>query len=301
MSEKKQVNPDNFLVTVDDLGDILHPLFKKPFGRLLGEGLLSLLKVKDLNRIHDRYCHLRGTEVTKAILADTRINVTYTLHGGENLELMKDAGGFFTISNHPYGGLDGIILIDIIGNIRDDFKVLVNGFLNRITALKDYWIPVQPRVNKKNYVHDPSKNITGVRMVAHQIQEHHPVGMFPAGGVPHIDEVLGCPVEQLWQMNNVKIMKSAGVPIFPIMFEGNNSRGYYWFAKKYGYFPASILLPREITNKRGTNIDVYVGAPISVEEISATNDLRSARELVMRRSLGLLPSYTDIIDIIKFR
>lgn len=301
MSDKRQANPANFLVTVDDLGDILHPFFRSRIGRFLGKGLLSILKIKDLNRIHDAHCHLKGTEVTKAILADPRIDVTYTLHGSEHLELMKKMGAFFTISNHPYGGLDGIILIDIMGAVREDFKVLVNGFLNRITALNDYWIPVQPRINRKNYVHDPSKNISGVRMVTQQILEGHPVGMFPAGGVPHFNDEMKRPIEQLWQMNNVKIIKSAGIPIFPIMFEGNNSAGYFKFGKRYGYYPASILLPREITNKKGSNIDVYVGAPIMPEEMNEFHDLKSARELIMRRSFGLLPSYENVLDLIKYR
>lgn len=301
MSDKRQINPANFLVTVDDLGDILHPLFKTPIGRFLGKGLLSLLKVGDLNRIHDAHCHLKGTEVTKAFLADPRIDVTYTLHGGEHLELMKDIGGFFTISNHPYGGLDGIILIDIMGDVREDFKVLVNGFLNRITALNDYWIPVQPRIDRKNYVHDPTKNISGVRMVAQQILEGHPVGMFPAGGIPHFNDEVRRPVEKPWQMNNIKIIRLAGVPIFPIMFEGNNSAGYFRFGKRYGYHTASLLLPREITNKKGTNIDVYVGAPIMPKEVGQCGDLKSARELLMRRSLGLLPSYRDVLNTIKYK
>lgn len=302
MSNKKKENIPNYLLTVDDLGEVLHPFFKNPMGRIMGRGLLSLLKVKDLNKIHDAYCHLKGTEVTKALLADPRINVTYTLNGAEHLDMMKDMGAFFTISNHPFGGIDGIILIDIMGKVRQDFKVLVNGFLNRITALSDYWIPVQPRVSKKNYVHDPTKNITGLRMVAQQIMDGHPVGMFPAGGVPHFNDQLGRPVEQLWQMNNVKIMKSGGVPLFPIMFAGDNSDRYYRFGRRHGYFAASILLPRETTNKRGRNVDVYVGAPIMPEEIDRCSDLKEVRELVMRRSLGLLPAYSEkVIDTIQFR
>lgn len=301
MTSERRIDQSNFLVTVDDLGDILHPFFNKSIGKLVGKALLKALKVDELNKIHAEYCYLHGNAVTKALLSDSRINVTYTIHGKENLELMKEMGAFFTISNHPYGGIDGIILIDILGSVREDFKVLVNGFLNRITALKDYWIPVQPRVNRKDYVHDPTKNIFGIRRVAQQVEEGHPVGMFPAGGIPHFDPILRRPIEQPWQMNNVKIMRSAKIPVFPIMFEGNNSDRYFRFGRKHGYSSASILLPSEILNKKGRSIDVFIGEPIMSNDVAKATDLKALREMLMRRSLGLLPSYQEILDRVKYK
>lgn len=291
---------DGHLLTTEDLAELIHPFFDRKSGRAIGKALLRLLKIDRINQIHADYYHLGGAEFTSAILADKRVDVKYNVYGAEYLEELKKLDAFFTISNHAYGGLDGLILIDLVSRIRPDFKVLVNGFLTRITGLADSWIPVQPKIRKETYVHNPTKNIFGLRMVAEQIKNGHPVGMFPAGGTPQWSREHNRPLEEPWQLSNMRIIKSSPVPIIPIAFEGNNSRRYYRLGERFDYQIATVTLPSELLNKKRQTIDVFIGEPIQPDEIKALGNLKSIRKFVKRRTLGLIPSYQEIIDQIVY-
>lgn len=290
----KRHSDENYMIRTSDMA-ATYPFFDTYIGKGVARFLLSITGVNKLNKIHAKYCHLDKFEMTSAILSDPMVNVKYQLHGEEHLQKMKEMGAFYTISNHPFGGLDGVILIDIITRVRPDFCVLVNEILTKVTGLSDVWIPVSPPVNKKDYVHDPSKNIYGVRRVAECITSGRPVGMFPAGGVPIFNHELKRPVEQEWQMNNVRIMRRSTIPIFPIAFAGDNSRIYYRIGEKIGYHNAALGLPAEILKKKGTTIDVYIGDPIMPSEIKDFNDLKSLRSFLRKRTLGMLPSYKDLV------
>lgn len=275
------------VLSLDDLGDILGPFFTTRAGRALGKLLFKLIKIDEINTITSRHWSLRGADFARAILADPDVDVSYRIHGEENLELMKGDHAFITASNHPFGGIDGLILVSIVGSIRPDFKVLVNNFLSNIEPLADTWIPIQPRRNKKNYHHEPEKNISGLRMAAKQLTQGHPMGIFPAGGIAHYDWSHCQPVEQPWQMNSVRIMKQALCPIFPVMFGGQNSRFFYALGR-ISYDLNTLRIPAEILNKIGQTINVYIGEPILPEELQALPTLRVTRSYLMERSLSLI-------------
>ena len=72
----------------------------------------------------------------------------YEVLNPEVLKALPD-GPFITISNHPYGHLDGVMLVDLFGHIRPDFKVMVNKFLGRIKTLDENFICVTPTGNER--------------------------------------------------------------------------------------------------------------------------------------------------------
>ncbi|MDO5035864.1 MAG: hypothetical protein Q4D93_02775 [Porphyromonas sp.] len=274
------------IISLEDLGELIHPFFNSRAGRRVGKWLLKSIKVDKLNALHSDYAHLEGADFTTAVLQDPRIGVQYRVHGMEHLLALKDKT-FITISNHPFGGLDGLILVDIVKKLRPDFKVLVNGFLDRVTALSDSWIPVHPRKNKAGYVHDPSKNVNGIRLLAERVLEEHPVGMFPAGGVAHYDYVHNRVKEQPWQMNNMRILRAARVPILPIMFSGQNSKRFYRLLR-ISYNLNLLRLPAEILNKKGQTFDVYIGAPIMPDEVAMHKTNKELRNYLMEHCFALL-------------
>ena len=78
------------ILSVEDLRDEVHPFFGSKIGRLTGVGLMKALRVSELNEVHSDYTHLSGTELTTAVLQDPRVNVSYTIHGGEHLKALKE-------------------------------------------------------------------------------------------------------------------------------------------------------------------------------------------------------------------
>ena len=163
------------LITMDDI-EKLSPVFKGERGKKRAEMALRITGIDQLAERYGRHEDLSGPDFVDAFLKD--LNVNYEVGGLENLaSLVK--GPFITISNHPYGGLDGLILIDFIGHFREDYKVMANQFLNLVKTIKDNFITVIP--NTKATAKATKESIEGVRKALMQVRGGHPLGLFPAG------------------------------------------------------------------------------------------------------------------------
>ena len=158
------------VMDIDDLREMA-PFFKGRFGTWVGKLLLRWLRIDWVNTAHGRSAHLRGAAFTSALLRDPLIDLRYEIHNEERLERLPE-GAFVTVSNHPIGSLDGIILIDILAARRPDFKVMVNGVLTKIWAMEDNFISVVPDSRKRGA--NPA-NINGVRLSLQRLREGHPI------------------------------------------------------------------------------------------------------------------------------
>lgn len=166
------------VVDIHDLQEAA-PFFKSRFGTFVGKVLIKWLSIDKVNKAHAHNCHLRGAEFTTALLNDPLIDIKYNLRNAEVLDHLPE-GAFATVSNHPIGSIDGIMLIDIFASRRPDFKVMVNGVLTKIGAMGDNFVSVKPDSNNQGA---NLKNINGVRISLQQLKEGHPRGFFPAGGI----------------------------------------------------------------------------------------------------------------------
>ena len=135
------------VVDIHDLQEAA-PFFKSSFGTFVGKVLIKWLSIDKVNKAHAHNCHLRGAEFTTALLNDPLINIKYNLRNAEVLDHLPE-GAFATVSNHPIGSIDGIMLIDIFASRRPDFKVMVNGVLTKIGAMGDNFVSVKPDSNNQ--------------------------------------------------------------------------------------------------------------------------------------------------------
>ena len=102
---------------------------------------MKRLSIDRVNYLYDRNSSIKGPVFAGAVLSD--IGVKYEILNREVLNHLPD-GPFITISNHPYGHIDGGMRVDIFGHLRPDFKVMVNKFLGRIETMGDNFISVTP-------------------------------------------------------------------------------------------------------------------------------------------------------------
>lgn len=257
------MSPERSEVLTEEDVQRMFPVLGKDKGFL--HRILKALKISDINEVHARHINQRGADFARAALRDPAINVSYRLHGAELLEQMKTQGAFATVSNHPFGSLDGIMLIDLIGSVRPDYGVMVNGFLSMIGCLRDSFIPVVP----PRGISGDSKeqgSMSGVKEVLRRLSVGQPVGFFPAGGISVYQSVKNRIMDSPWQTSVAKILLRSQVPVYPIYFSGRNS----WWFHTLGWLSWAIRTPRipaELFNKRGHNFDVYIGQAITVEEL----------------------------------
>lgn len=245
------------LITMKDIESI-SPIFKGERGHALANGLLRLTGVDRLAEHYARHEELTGPDFVDAFLKD--LDVNYEVSGLEHLAALAQ-GPFVTVSNHPYGGLDGLILIDLIGHSREDFKVMANQFLSLVKTIKDNFITVVP--NTKEAARATKESIAGVRKAISQLHEGHPIGLFPAGAV---SDLKGFSIrDRKWQESAIRLIQKMNVPVLPVRFFDRNSN-FFFFLGLINWKIRTLRLPKEILNKSGKSIRVGIGPVISVEE-----------------------------------
>lgn len=268
------------VIDIYDLQDMA-PFFKGPIGTLLGKLVIKGLKVSKVNLVHRNSCHLRGAEFTTALLNDPEIDIRYEVHHKEILNHLPE-GAFATVSNHPIGSIDGIILIDIFASRRPDFKVMVNGILTNIGAMEDNFISVIPDSRKQGS--NPA-NINGVRLSLQRLKEGHPMGFFPAGAISFYRKEHKDVRDLPWTHNVIRLIRKANVPVVPVYFDFRNTRFFYWLGK-ISWQLRTLRIPAEAFNKKGKKVDIYIGDPISPEEIAAFPDDKDLAEFLYNRTYG---------------
>ncbi len=273
------------VVDIQDLREMF-PVFKGRIGSWIGKLLLKWLRVDRVNEVHARNCHLRGAEFTTALLRDPLIDIRYEVHHKEILNHLPE-GAFVTVSNHPIGSLDGIILIDIFASYRPDFKVMVNGMLTKIGAMEDNFISVVPDSHKRGA--NPA-NINGVRLSLQRLKEGHPMGFFPAGAISFYNKEQKGIRDLSWAHSVIRLIRKAKVPIYPVYFDFQNSRFFYWLGN-ISWQIRTLRIPAEIFNKRGQKVDVYIGDPISPETVSTIPEDKALAEFLYGKTYSLKHSY----------
>ncbi len=226
-------------------------------GTFLGWTLMKILRISELNKIYDRNKHLQGTDFLNAILDEFQIKFEIP---EEDLKRIPKEGAYITISNHPLGGIDGILLLKLMLEREPDFRIIANFLLHRIEPLKPYIMPVNPFENHKN----EKSSVVGIKETLRHLSDNKPLGIFPAGEVSTYkdDELI---VDKPWEEGAIKIIKKAQVPVIPIYFHAKNSRLFYLLSKLNDTL-RTAKLPSELLTQKKRVIKVRIGRPISVSE-----------------------------------
>ncbi len=241
-----------------------------PFLRLLGGEALAMriFKILRLDEINHEYSVNYGlppSEFVQKILE--RIGGHYSFPE-EDLENIPREGSFITISNHAYGGLDGLILLNTIPSVRPDYKVLVNFLLTKIIPIREYFLGVNPFETYK----DVKSSIGGLKDAFTHLQEGHPLGIFPAGEVSTFRFKNRKITDKEWQHSILRFIKKANVPVVPIYFDGHNSPVFHLLGAIHPML-RTARLPAEMLNKQGKHIPFRINPPIPVKEQEIFKDI----------------------------
>ena len=270
------------LIPIEELEKAI-PLFRGKAGNAFARSLLRLINVDDIEKLNDRLSMHEGAEFARAV--NEAVGISYTVDGiprEEALEHFRDKlpeGPFITISNHPIGSLDGLMLIDFIGHLRDDYKFMVNEILARFESLRPSLISVTP--NGNILAPPTARSIAGVREAKLHLEAGGCLGLFPAGAVS--DLKLGrCPEneprvrDREWQTSIIKFIRNAGISVLPIRLLDGNSAFYYNLGL-IDWRVRLLRLPTEMLNKAGKTLRLVTGPIITPTQISALHDLETLR------------------------
>ena len=277
------------LVTAKEVAKAINAEKYGVFGTFSGWLLMKVLKISTLNKIYDRNKHLSDLEFLNAILDEFQIN--FEIPEEDYKRLPKD-GAYITISNHPLGGIDGILLLKLMLEREPNFKIIANFLLHRIDPMKPYIMPVNPFEARK----DAKSSVVGIKETLRHLSDGKPLGMFPAGEVStYKDGKLM--VDKAWEEGAIKVIRKAQVPVVPIYFHAKNSRLFY-FLSKLNPTLRTAKLPSELLTQKDRIIKVRIGKPISVAEQNEHESIEDYSEFLRKKTYMLANSFEKDIPFL---
>jgi len=240
--------------------------------------LMELMKINQVNDLFAAAQPKQGIEFIDAILKDCGVEIEFDENELKNI---PPNGSFIAIANHPYGGIEGLVLLKILLMARPDAKLMANFLLKKIPNLSNYFIAVNPFENIEH-----SSSISGLKNTLQLLADGAPIGIFPAGEVSTFKVNKQQVTDRLWHPVVGKIIAKAKVPVVPIYFHGNNGLLFNLLSLIHPTL-RTARLPSELFNKQGHTIRLRIGKPINFEDIPDNNNGAKLLNFLRARTYAL--------------
>jgi putative hemolysin len=246
--------------------------------------LMKVLKISKINSFYNKNKHLKEIDFLNAVLDEFEIK--FEIPEEDFKRLPKD-GAYITVSNHPLGGIDGVLLLKLMLEKEPNFKIIANFLLHRIEPMKQYIMPVNPFENHK----DAKSSVIGIKETLRHLSDGKPLGMFPAGEVStYKDGKLM--VDKEWEEGAIKVIRKAQVPVVPIYFHARNSRFFYFLSKINGTL-RTAKLPSEVFSQKNRVIKVRIGKAISVAEQNEYQNIEDYSDFLRKKTYMLANPFAE--------
>lgn len=239
------------LIDVDRIFKNKNPRVYNLLPRFVLRYIKRIIHQDEINQALIRFKDYMGVDFVRSILDYMKIE--YDVKGEENIPA---EGRFIFVSNHPLGGLDGMIFIDIIGKKFSNIRFIVNDILLNIKNLESIFVPV----NKHG-----RQSAAYARKIEDLYRSDNQVLYFPAGLCSRKSGKRIMDLE--WKKNFIKKAIDHKRDVIPMYFSGSNSRFFYRLANLRTFLgiKANIelfFLPDEMFRQKGKKISVKIGKPV---------------------------------------
>lgn len=266
----------------------INPKLSFPGAEHFARFLMLLLRFDKLNRVFSQIGDKKGLSFVEELLKILAINYVY-----DSEELKKrvpKTGPFIVVSNHPFGGLEGILLIKMLSEVRTDIKIVSNQLLQKVEPISEFYLEddsVQKKVDKRAGAVWQAKS-------AEHLQKDGVLCLFPAGDVSYFDESRAL-TDRQWKYTTLKFIKQQKVTVVPVHFQGNNSRLFYLMGNVHSSL-SEVKLPTELLNKHKKPVKIRVGKGISLSEQDKFSDVYQYGRYLRARTYCL----SSAIEVKKF-
>ena len=243
----------------------------------------SMLGINKINRLYSEASGKEGIDFARAVL--DQLGIVAETDAGR-LGFIPEKGPFVLVSNHPHGGLDGLLLMVLVARIRPDVKFLGNFLLTKIDTLNEFFLPVDP-FDAKN-----GRNISGVRRAVEHLKAGRPLVVFPAGEVSTYRKGFSKIEDKPWSRSVSKLILRAGVPVIPAYIEGCNSLIFHLLGKIHPML-RTVRLPLELTNKKGRSVAVAFGSAVPAKLLKEIGSAESVSDFLRANVYCLRSVLTD--------
>lgn len=191
-------------------------------------------------------------------------------------------GPVVLVANHPHGLVDGMVLAELVGRVRADYRILSRSILSGIDeAASSFMIPVP-------FPHEADALGRMVAMRARAVAHLAAgglVALFPSGAVASSPTAWGRPVEGEWSAFTAKLIRVSGAAVVPVFFPGANSRAYQVAARLSPTLRQGLLL-HEVAAAMDRPQRPVVGEPVPPEAMRG-REPRALMAWLRERTLAL--------------
>ena len=196
---------------------------------------------------------------------------------------IPNRGSLVITANHPHGLVDGMVLAELIGKVRTDYKILTRSLLTGVKQIDQFMIPV-PFDHEENAL---KKSLEMRKTAMDHLEKGGVIVIFPSGKVASSETMFGNVVEGEWNPFTAKLIQKSGANVLPIFFPGANSR-IYQMANQISATLRQGLLIYEVVHAMNKPQSPRVGSVIKQDEITSwKSDPRGFMRWLREQTLAL--------------
>lgn len=250
----------------------------KDLGMKAGMKLLGVSELLQMYRDNEEEIATTGLGTTGMRL----LNLSMNVHP-DQLNYIPSEGPLVIVSNHPFGGADGVVLSYLVEQRRKDFKIFVTNMLSeQLPAAKPYFLDVE--LYNSSHQHK-TQNQQAVNAAIEYVKSGGALIIFPAGTPAQAKTPLGEAVDLPWKTGAAKIIQASKATVIPVFFDGQNSVFFQSVGIFFSKFKSArtLLLARELLKKKNHEISVRIGNKIpfsNIENLSLQDTLKFLRTRV---------------------
>jgi len=275
MTESPETN-DIIQLDVEQVLFSKNPALKKVIPGFLVRYLKRIAHQDELNEFLRIAGNRRDAEFIKAGLEFFRIS--YKATGTENIPA---SGRYIFVSNHPLGGLDGLVFIYELSKYYESLKFPVNDILMTIKNLSGVFLPI----NKHG-----SQEREAVRLIEEAYASGSQILYYPAGLCSRKKK--GVIRDLQWHKSFIAKSIQYKRDVVPAYFSGRNSDFFYNLSNIRNFLGIRaniemLYLVDELFKQKGKAIDLVFGKAIPWQTFDKSKSAAEWAEWVKEKSYGL--------------
>jgi len=196
----------------------------------------------------------------------------------DDLQRVPRSGAAILVANHPFGAVEGLVLMSLLESIRPDVRFMANDLLARVPQLRPRLIGVDPFGRTSS----ARRNVQPLREALGWVRGGGLLVVFPAGEVASWQRPQRVVTDPAWSPSIGRIVRRSGAPVIPVHFPGRNPLGFQ-LAGLLSPLLRTALLPRQLLNKSGRDISLSIGQPLAPKRLAQFADDRQLIDYLRTR------------------